>query len=91
MFYTRLHVADLESGEGPGDRDVRELDIDGSVRSVQFAPDGRRLLVGVTPTPLVDDGFVALRLQVVDLDGRVTARIETEGKLGPARWSPDGR
>ena len=91
LVYTRLHVADLESGEGPGDRDVRELDIHGSVRSVQFAPDGRRLLVGVTPTPLVDDGFVALRLQVVDLDGRVTARIETEGKLGPAQWSPDGR
>ena len=91
LVYTRLHVADLDSGEGPGDRDVRTLDIEGSVRSVQFAPDGQRLLVGVTPTPLVDDGFVALRLQVVDLDGRVTARIETEGKLGPARWSPDGR
>ena len=91
LVYTRLHLADLDSGEGPGDRDVRTLDIEGSVRSVQFAPDAQRLLVGVTPTPLVDDGFVALRLQVVDLDGRVTARIETEGKLGPARWSPDGR
>lgn len=91
LVYTRLHVADLDSGEGPGDRDVRTLDIEGSVRSVQFAPDGQRLLVGVTPTPLVDDGFVALQLQVVDLDGGVTARIETEGKLGPARWSPDGR
>ena len=91
LVYTRLHVADLHSGEGPGDRDVRTLDIDGSVRSVQFAPDGERLLVGVTPTPLVDDTFVALRLHVVDLDGRVTASIDTEGKLGPARWSPDGR
>ena len=91
LVYTRLHVADLASGEGPGDRDVRTLDIEGSVRSVQFAPDGQRLLVGVTPTPLVDDGFVALQLQVVDLDGRVTARIETEGKLGRAAWSPDGR
>lgn len=91
LRYRRLHVADLDSGEGPGDRDVREVDIEGSLRSVQFAPDGQRLLVGVTPTPLVDDGFVALQLRVVDLDGRVTARIETEGKLGPARWSPDGR
>ena len=91
LVYTRLHVADLESGEGPDGRDVRTLDIEGSVRSVQFAPGGERLLVGVTPTPLVDDGFVALRLHVVDLDGRVTASIETEGKLGPARWSPDGR
>lgn len=91
LVFTRLHIADLDSGDGPGDRDVRTLDIEGSLRSVQFAPDGRRLLVGVTPTPLVDDSYVALRLQVVDLDGRVTARIETEGKLGPAAWSPDGR
>ena len=88
LVYTRLHVADLESGEGPGDRDVRALDIEGSVRSAAFSPDGRHLLVGVTPTPLVDDGFVALQLQVVDLDGRVTARIDTEGKLGRAAWSP---
>ena len=88
LVYTRLHIADLDSGDGADDREVRTLDIDGSVRSVQFAPDGQRLLVGVTPTPLVDDGFVALQLQVVDLDGRVTARIETEGKLGPRRLEP---
>ena len=91
LVFTRLHIADLESGDGPGDRDVRTLDVEGSLRSVQFAPDGRSLLVAVTPTPLVDDSYVARRLQVVDLDGRVTARIETEGKLGRAAWSPDGR
>lgn len=91
LRHTRLHVADLASGDGPADRAVRTIEVEGSLRSVRFAPDGRRLLVGVTPTPLVDDGFVALTLQVVDLDGRVTARIETEGKLGGAAWSPDGR
>ena len=91
LVFNRLHVADLQSGEGPGDRHVRTLAIDGSLRSLRFAPDGRRLLVGVTPTPLVDDGFVARRLRVVDLDGTVTAEIEVEGKLGRADWSPDGR
>lgn len=91
LVYTRLHIADLDSGDGPGERDVRTLDIEGSVRSVQFSPDGQHLLVSVTPTPLVDDSYVARRLQVVDLDGRVTARIETEGKLGRVAWSPDGR
>ena len=89
--FTRLHIADLESGGGPGEREVRTLDIEGSLRSVQFSPDGQRLLVSVTPTPLVDDSYVARRLQVVDRDGRATARIETEGKLGRAAWSPDGR
>ncbi len=91
LTFTRLHVADLRSGDGPDDRDVRTLDIDGSLRSLRFAPDGERLLVGVTPTPLVDDAFVARRLQVVDLDGAVQADIAVEGKLGRADWSPDGR
>ena len=52
---------------------------------------GSTSLSGVTPTPLVDDSFVARQLQVLDLDGRVTARVEIEGKLGPVDWSPDGR
>ena len=91
LLFTRLRVADLESGEGPGDREVKTLEVDGSLRSLRFSPDGQRLLVGVTPTPLVDDAFVAQQLQVLDLDGRVTARIEQQGKLGRADWSPDGR
>ena len=91
LTFTRLHVADLRSGEGPDDRDVRTLDIDGSLRSLRFAPDGQRLLIGSTPTPLVDDGLVARRLQVVDLDGAVQADLAVEGKLGRADWSPDGR
>ena len=91
LTFTRLHVADLHSGEGPDDRDVRTLDIDGSLRSLRFAPDGQRLLIGTTPTPLVDDAFVARRLQVVDLDGTVQADVAIEGKLGRADWSPDGR
>ena len=91
LTFTRLHVADLHSGGGPDDRDVRTLDIDGSLRSLRFAPDGERLLVGSTPTPLVDDGLVARRLQVVDLHGTVRADIGVEGKLGRADWSPDGR
>ena len=91
LRYTRLRIADLESGEGPDGYDVQTLDLEGSLRSVRFAPDGQRLLVGVTPTPLVDDSYVAYRLLVVDRDGAVTARVQTEGKLGEAEWSPDGR
>ena len=91
LVFTRLRIADLESGDGSVGRDVRTIDIDGSLRSVSFAQDGRHLLIGLTPTPLVDDSFVAQQLQVIDLEGQVTARVETEGKIGPASWSPDGR
>ena len=91
LVFTRLRIADLESGDGADDRDVRTVDIDGSLRSLAFAPDGQRLLVGLTPTPLVDDSFVARQLQVIDLDGQMVARVEIEGKLGPVDWGPDGR
>ena len=90
LRYTRLRVAGLESGE-PDDRDSRTLEVEGSLRSVRYSPDGHHLLAAVTPTPLVDDSFVAQHLLVLDLDGTVTAQIETHGKLGRARWSPDGR
>ena len=91
LRFTRLRLADLQSGTGPGDREVRTLDVDGSLRSLAFSPDGQRVLVAVTPTPLVDDSFVAQRLEVLSLDGQVVARFDIEGKLGLADWSPDGR
>ena len=89
--FSRLHLVDLRSGDEPSDRDVTMLDVQGSLRSLRFSPDGQRLLVAVTPTPYVDDSYVAQTLLVVDREGQVLATIETEGKLGSADWSPDGR
>jgi dipeptidyl aminopeptidase/acylaminoacyl peptidase len=91
LLFTRLGLADLRSGDGPADREVKMLDVEGSVRRVAFAPDSQRLLIAVTPTPLVDDSYVAQTLRVLDLEGDVSATLETAGKLGPAAWSPDGR
>jgi dipeptidyl aminopeptidase/acylaminoacyl peptidase len=90
-LFTRLRLADLQSGAGPSDRVVKSLEVEGSVQSARFSPDGQRLLVAVTPTPLVDDTYVAHRLRVLDWDGRVLAKIENAGKLGHFDWSPDGR
>ena len=61
------------------------------VASAKFSPRGDRLLLRVTPTPLVDDRYMQSRMRVVGLDGKERAKIENKGKLGPARWSPDGR
>jgi dipeptidyl aminopeptidase/acylaminoacyl peptidase len=91
LLFTRLRLADLRSGDGPDKRDVKLLNIEGSLQSVQFSPDGQRLLVAATPAPLVDDTYVAQRLRVVGLDGQVVAAVENPGKLGRAAWSPDGR
>ena len=89
--FTRLYLADLDSGDGPADRAVTRVGVEGSVHGVRFSPDGQRMLVAVTPTPLVDDSYVAQRLRVIDRTGAVLARIENSGKLGHFDWGPDGR
>lgn len=61
------------------------------VETVRFSPQGNRLLIKVSPTPHIDDLYMQTRMRILRLDGTETARIENLGKLGPARWSPDGR
>ncbi len=58
--------------------------------SVQFNPKNNQLLVRTTPTPLIDDNYVASQYKVLETDGDLVAHFKTEGKLGTARWSPNG-
>ncbi len=68
------------------------LDIEGSVVDFRWSDDGRRLVLAVTPRPLIDDGFMLRRLRVVDAEtARVLGRIENPGKLAAFEPSPDGR
>lgn len=84
---TQVWVVDPETGE-----EAKPLKIDGSVSQVEFSPDGKRLLVTVAPTSLVDDSYMYKKVRVVDAEsGRVIDRIENPGKLGTVHWSPDGK
>ena len=57
-----------------------------------WSPDGRRLAVVLTPTPLVDDDLMRRRVHVVDVEsGRVEANLDDPGSLDTVAWSPDGR
>jgi dipeptidyl aminopeptidase/acylaminoacyl peptidase len=70
----------------------RKLSIEGSVHRVRWSPVDERLLVTVTPTPLVDDELMRQRVRVVDVaSGNVLAKIENPGKLGDVDWSPDAK
>ena len=74
------------------EEDAKALPIEGSVSHVEFSPDGKRLVVSVAPTSLVDDGYMFKRVRVVDAEtGRVIDRIDNPGKLGDVQWSPDGK
>jgi dipeptidyl aminopeptidase/acylaminoacyl peptidase len=66
------------------------LDLPGSAHAVEWSPDGRWLAVSLAPTPGVDDGLMRQRIHVVDTGTRaVVGQVETPGKLGAFRWSPD--
>ena len=69
---------------------ARKLELDGHPSALEWSPDGRRLVVALAPTALVDDSYVRRSLNVVDATtGRIERRIEHVGKLGDFSWSPD--
>jgi dipeptidyl aminopeptidase/acylaminoacyl peptidase len=87
----QLFVLELPGGPESAVGEVDRLDVAGQPWHVAWGPDGRRLLVDLSPTPLIDDRYMYRRLRVVDAEtGAVLAEIENPGKLGAFRWSPDG-
>ena len=85
---TRAWVLDLEVEEP----EAAAADLPGSASDFRWAPDGERYLVGLAPTPSVDDSFLNRQFHIVDAQsGEVLNRFETEGKLGDVAWSPDSR
>jgi dipeptidyl aminopeptidase/acylaminoacyl peptidase len=85
--HARLYVIDVKSKESHG---VIKSDL--TVHDFDWSPDGKRLVVGTTETPLVDDSYMRVKLMTVPAEGgEVRLLAPTEGKLGAARWSPDGK
>jgi dipeptidyl aminopeptidase/acylaminoacyl peptidase len=82
----RLWVKPLDGrgvGVTPPDRDVRAF---------TWAPDGSWLAVQVTDQPGADADLMFRELHSVAADGSwMRELVETEGKLGPMAFSPDGR
>ena len=86
----RVWIAELDPAKALERDRARALPLEGSASVVHFSPDGSRLVVALAPTPLIDDDYMKRSLHDVDLEGRVLASIEREGKLDLVRWSPDG-
>ena len=84
LRYTRAWLLNLESLEAD------MLELPGQVLQLEWSPDSQRLAAALAPTPLVDDSYVRVSLNVVDaLTGALERRIEHTGKLGDFVWSPD--
>ena len=75
-----------ESGE------TVEIEVPGSVFSVEWSPDGRSLALALAPRPITDDSYMFKRLHVVDVaTGQVRKLVDNPGKLGQMAFSPDSR
>ena len=88
----RLYVATAPTGlEGEADAAPRAVTIPGYVSAFKVTPDGRRGVVESAPTPAIDDNYTANRVHIIDLaSGRVSAVVETPGKIGDVEIAPDG-
>ncbi|MCA9669486.1 MAG: S9 family peptidase [Myxococcales bacterium] len=70
---------------------AREITLPGVPSALGFSPSGRKLVVALAPTPLIDDHYMQRRLHVIDADtGKVLGKLDNPGKLGHSRISPDG-
>ncbi len=73
------------------DEKPRMIAVPGYVSAFDIAPDGRTAIIDTAPTPNVDDSYVLKRVNIMDLaTGRITAVVETPGKIEDVEISPDG-
>lgn len=85
--HSRLYIINLTTKET---KQVTSRPL--TVHDFDWAPDGKRLVLAATETPLVDDSYMRVKLMVVSAEGgEPTLVAKTEGKLNQPRWSPDGR
>ena len=73
------------------DADPAAVTVPGYVSAFQVAPNGTTAVIETSPTPNVDDSYTLKRVNILDLSsGKITAVVETPGKIDDVEISPDG-
>ncbi|WP_444995029.1 prolyl oligopeptidase family serine peptidase [Aliikangiella sp. IMCC44359] len=73
------------------EKEHRQITIDDHILSIAFHPTKDELLMRTAPTSLVDDDYTASQYNIYNLKGKRVKQFKTEGKLGQAHWSNDGK
>ena len=85
--HTRLYRVDVATGKSDI---VSRADV--TVHDYDWSPDSQQLVIAAARTPTIDDSFMGVRLHIVPASGGIPEPfVQTVGKLGFPRWSPDGR
>lgn len=86
LRFNRVYIKDMHND----DAEIKELELNEQVHSIAFRPGHEQLLMRVAPTQFVDDDLMLSSYAVFTLEGDEVVRMDTEGKLGRAAFSPDG-
>ena len=86
----QLFVVDLNAADKP--LQPQAWPMDDYVSAVAWSPKGDTLLVKTQPSALIDDKYMRSQWHLVDAASKkITTTFATEGKLGTAEFSHDGR
>src|SRR5262249_19561885 len=69
----------------------RLLKLQGSASEVHWNPKGDWLAVALAPTPLVDDGLMFRKVNLINVLSGESFNLQNPGKMGHFAWSPDGK
>ncbi|MDN3411506.1 S9 family peptidase [Pseudoalteromonas sp. APC 3250] len=86
----QLFIVDLAKADKP--LTPTALNVNNYVSDVNWAANGEKLLVKTQPTALIDDKYTKSIWHLFDIaSNKVTLSFKTEGKLGDAELSHDGK
>jgi len=86
----QLFVVDLAKADKP--LSPTPLNVENYVSDVNWSDNGDKLLVKTQPTALIDDKYTKSMWHLYDIaSNQVTLSFKTEGKLGDAELSHDGK
>ncbi|TMP39623.1 S9 family peptidase [Pseudoalteromonas rubra] len=86
----QLHLVDLVQTNKPLTPAV--VPVEGYVSDINWSDDASKLLVKTQPTALIDDQYMKSQWHVMDVaTQKITTSFKTEGKLGEAEFSYDGK
>jgi dipeptidyl aminopeptidase/acylaminoacyl peptidase len=86
----QFFIVDLAKADKP--LTPTALNVDNYVSDVNWAANGEKLLVKTQPTALIDDKYTKSMWHLFDIaSNKVTLSFKTEGKLGDAELSHDGK
>jgi len=85
LTYSRVFAVD------PNEWKPTKINIEGDAHGMKWSPDGSKIAIATSPTPLIDDYYMRQTINILDAKSfDVLGTVDHSAKLGMFEWSPDG-